>query len=312
MGQITVQDSWDRFFQHLQQVRLASPYTLRNYQQAFTCLTEVLSPEQPLNSFTIEVLDRFRDQLYQQVTRQGKSMSPRTQNMYHSALRSWLRFCLQRHWEVSLTPDQIELSRLTPSDVSGLTAEQLQALRETCPEKNPLLQDRNKAIVEMLFATGLRISELCSLDRSQVNLQTCEFSVLGKGRKRRTIFMTPQARDCLQAYLAQREDNYQPLFLNFSRGQSKASLDDGEAYRLTRVSVELMIRRRGRLAGITRPVTPHVLRHTFATTLLRKGADLRSVQELLGHSNVATTQIYTQVVRSDLRSVHQRCLAEND
>jgi len=173
--------------------------------------------------------------------------------------------------------------------------------------KNQLIASRDRAIVEMLFSTGLRISELCSLNLENLNLETREFTVIGKGRKVRTVYLTGAAVECLQVYLHHRDDNFSPLFIN-ARSRKDEFENKGESRRLTRTAIEIMVRDRGRKAGITKPVTPHKLRHTFATTLLRNGADLRSVQELLGHANIATTQIYTHFVNADLKKTHEKYL----
>jgi len=224
-----------------------------------------------------------------------------------SALRSFLRWATKREIaEVVLSPDKVELVKIEPSDVSGLTPEQMQRLREYT-EKNTLKDARDRAILEMLYSTGLRVSELQALNVRDIPLDLGEFSVMGKGKKRRMVYITGTAKQVLERYLRLREDNFLPLFINF-RATKNDIATQGETRRLSTVSIQAMIRKRARMCGIPKKVTPHVLRHTFATTLLRNGADLRSVQELLGHSNISTTQIYTHVVNADLRRVHTKFL----
>jgi len=206
-----------------------------------------------------------------------------------------------------LAPEKLELLKTLPSDVSGLSDEELERLRETNPAKNKTIALRDRTIVEMLFSTGLRISEMCALNRENLNLKTGEFSVLGKGNKIRNVYITPNCIRLLEAYLKEREDDFHPLFIN-AKERADQHLKNGESRRLSRTAIEIMIRDRGRKAGITKPVTPHKMRHTFATKLLRNGADIRSVQELLGHASIVTTQIYTHVANADLKNTHSKYL----
>ena len=228
--------------------------------------------------------------------------------MYLVPVRSFLKFAHKRDLaENLLSPEKIELVKLDPRNVAGISEEELDRLRNLRGKKDEKLASRDDAIIEMLFSTGLRISELVALNRDNVNLKSREFSVIGKGRKVRLVFITERATKLLERYLDLRTDNFYPLFLN-SKWRGNPLEKNGECRRLSRTSIEIMVRDRGRKAGITRPVTPHVLRHTFATTLLRKGADIRSVQEMLGHSNISTTQIYTHVANADLKKVHEKFL----
>ena len=225
--------------------------------------------------------------------------------------KEWKEFLVERADDPILAPDKIELLKLDPRDVSGLSLEELNRLRETNVAKSNFINARDKAITEMLFCTGLRISELCKLNRENVNLKIREFSVMGKGKKIRTVFLSPKAVVLLEKYLDLRNDNFSPLFVN-ARSRKDEMETNGESRRISRTAIEIMIRRRGRMAGITKPVTPHILRHTFATKLLRNGADLRSVQELLGHANIATTQIYTHFVNADLKKTHEKFLEADE
>ncbi len=301
-------DAIDRYLKHLRNVRNASPFTIRNYKRSLDLLTNAIGENADISKIDMHTIDDFRDQIFSLQTRKGETLSRRTQNIYLTPVRAFLKFCLLRELGTNiLSPDKIELLKLDPRDVQGLTFEELNRLREWNEKKNTLINARDRAIVEMLFSTGLRISELCKLNRENVNTKTREFSVLGKGKKIRTVYLTPSATELLQEYLNLREDNWPALFIN-ARERGDEFETRGESRRLTRTAIEIMIRDRGRKAGITKPVTPHVLRHTFATTLLRHGADLRSVQELLGHANIATTQIYTHFVNADLKKTHEKYL----
>jgi len=298
----------DRYLKNLRNIKNASPYTLRNYSKSLNLLVESLGEEADIQDITIDTIDQIRDLIFEKKTRDGSPIARSTQNIYLIPIRAFLKFCLQRDLAQNiLAPEKIELLKTDPRDVSGLRDEELERLRSLEGNKNRTIETRDRAMIEMLFSTGLRISELCNLNCEQVNLKTKEFTVLGKGKKIRTVFMTDRAANLLKEYLAQRDDNFQPLFIN-ARTRKDEFETKGESRRLSRTSVEIMVRNRGRRAGITKPVTPHVLRHTFATTLLRNGADLRSVQELLGHASISTTQIYTHVANADLKRVHQQYL----
>ncbi len=298
----------EKYLRHLKLYQNASEYTLRNYQKSLILLEESLPQNISLGEITLEKLDTFRDHIFEIKTRNGDPISRSTQNIYLIPVRSFLKYCIKQELDDPiLNPEKIDLPKNDPRDVSGLTLEELKRLREYNDSKNPLIAARDRAIVEILFSTGLRISELCALNREQVNLKTKEFNVLGKGKKYRSVFLTDLAINCLERYLDLREDVYPPLFIN-ARMRKDEFETNGESRRLSRTAIEIMIRDRGRKCGITKPVTPHKLRHTFATTLLKNGADLRSVQEMLGHSNIATTQIYTHVANADLKKTHQQYL----
>ena len=301
-----------KFIKYLKNIRNASPYTIRNYQKSLELLiSSVASPSMHIRDITLSVIDDFRDQIFaKKSNRNGQTISRATQNIYLVPIRSFLKFCSKRDLDTKvLSPEKIELIKGDPRDFSGISETQLQDLLNINYKKNNLLALRDKAITQMLFSTGLRVSELQKLNRENINLRTREFSIIGKGRKVRIIYLTPKATALLKEYLSLRTDNFCPLFLNANYSDKKNTTDlKGEYRRLSKTSIEIMIRERGLRAGITTTVTPHKLRHTFATTLLRKGADIRSVQELLGHSNISTTQIYTHVANSDLKKTHEKFL----
>lgn len=226
----------------------------------------------------------------------GGSMKRRTQNYYLIALRAFLKFLRKREIEC-ISPERIELAKLPERHLDLITAEELSRLiKAASDDDEKSLRDR--AILELLFSTGLRVSELCSLD-SDLDLTRDEFSVRGKGEKVRVVFLSPTAKEAVKKYMKARKDMGEALFVNNARGREK-----GE--RLTPRSIERIIKKYAIKAGITKKVTPHVLRHSFATDLLSNGADIRSVQQLLGHASINTTQIYTHVTDSHLREIHKK------
>ncbi len=304
-----LQNAVQRYLQNLEQVKNASENTIRNYSRALDLLMETVGENIDLEQITLEKIDDYRDKIFEKKSiRSGKRISRSTQNIYLIPIRTFLKFCHRRDLGKNLlSPEKIELVKNDPRDVAGITQEELERLRETDNSKNPQINLRNRAIIELLYSTGLRVSELKDLNIENVNLKLKEFSIVGKGKKVRVVFITEKAVEAVEQYLDTRTDVFKPLFLNTRGAQGEDDLS-GENRRLSRTSIEIMVRKRGILAGITRPVTPHVLRHTFATTLLRNGAELRSVQEMLGHSNIATTQIYTHVVNADLKKTHNKFL----
>jgi site-specific recombinase XerD len=235
-------------------------------------------------------------------TNTSDEMSKVTQNYHLIALRSFLRFCAKRGFD-TLTADKIELARTKRPQVTFLTPEELERLAAQA-KTDTLNGLRDRAIIELLFSSGLRVSELVGLDRDHINLKRREFMVRGKGQKDRPIFISTEAADWIGQYLEKRQDNAKPLFIRYS-GTKKVD-NSGNFQRLTARSIQRMVARYALLAGITKHVSPHTLRHSFATDLLMNGADLRSVQVMLGHSNIATTQIYTHVTDPHLKKVHEQ------
>jgi site-specific recombinase XerD len=218
------------------------------------------------------------------------------------ALRSFLKFCAKRDIP-ALSADKIELARTVRKQVTFLNEEELSRLFAQ-PDIGKLSGLRDRAILELLFSSGLRVSELVGLDKDHINLKRREFMVRGKGQKDRPIFISVEAAQWLQSYLDKRTDNVRPLFVRYS-GRKQVDLS-GNYYRLTARSVQRLVGRYARLAGITKHVSPHTMRHSFATDLLMNGSDIRAVQAMLGHSNISTTQIYTHVTDPHLKAVYER------
>ncbi len=224
-----------------------------------------------------------------------------TQNYHLIALRGFLKYLVKRKIP-SLPPEAIELAKTSARDIDMIDTDDLERLLHAPADtnKNPLLPLRDHALLELLFSTGLRVSELCALDRDSINLSKNEFSVRGKGGKIRVVFVSEGAKTALREYLDKRGDISPALFVSVPRGKITK-----EPTRLTSRSIQRMLQRYAIKAGIAKKVTPHTLRHLFATDLLVNGADIRSVQMMLGHANVATTQVYTHLTDKQLREVHE-------
>ena len=245
------------------------------------------------------------------------TMKKNTQNYHLIALRRFLKYLMKRGI-TALSPDRIELAKVGQRQLELISSGDLDKLlqaplrdkkgeRLASPDVAAL---RDKAILELFFSTGLRLAELCSLN-SDLDLEKDEFSIRGKGEKVRVVFLSDGAREAVRDYLAARKDMDEPLFVQFSRNKSKGDGDGkrgtrDESTRLTPRSIERMVKGYAIRAGISRKVTPHILRHSFATDLLENGADIRSVHVMLGHANIQTTQIYTHVTDRQLRDIHKK------
>ena len=237
-------------------------------------------------------------------------MKKKTQNFYLIALRSFLKFLTRRNI-TSLPSDHIELAKIGERQIDVISIEELKRLLDAPnKEKDPERRSRDKAILEMLFSTGLRVAELCSL-KNDLDTHLDEFSIRGKGGKVRVVFLSDEAKKAVREYLALRKDMSDALFVkikdeNFKGKNNKTSKDPEQSEGLTKRSIERVVKRYATIAGISKRVTPHVIRHVFATDLLSNGADIRSVQAMLGHANIGTTQIYTHVTDKHLRDIHKK------
>jgi integrase/recombinase XerD len=227
-----------------------------------------------------------------------ETLKKRTQNYYLIALRAFLKYLMKRDIP-SLAPDRIELAKVPERSLDLITPNELERIM-AAPQGESVKALRDRAILELLFSTGLRVSELASLPRD-LDMSRDEFSVRGKGEKVRVVFLSNEAKEAVKKYLAKRADLEDAMFINVGRNKN-----DNEDKRLTPRSIERLVKHYALKAGISKKVTPHVIRHSFATDLLQNGADLRSVQMLLGHANIATTQIYTHVTDSHLKEVHKQ------
>jgi site-specific recombinase XerD len=289
------------FLEYLEIEQNRSQKTIANYDHYLTRLAD-FAGDITIADITPELIRKWRLWLARLGTNTSDELQKSTSNYHLIALRGFLKFCAKRDIP-ALAVDKIELARTTRKQVTFLNEDELERLfAQPKLDKLPGLRDR--AILELLFSSGLRVSELVGLDRDHINLKRREFMVRGKGQKDRPIFISPEAAKWVDHYLQKREDGTKPLFVRYS-GTRKVDLS-GNFHRLTARSIQRMVARYALLAGITKHVSPHTLRHSFATDLLMNGADLRSVQAMLGHSNIATTQIYTHVTDPHLKSVHER------
>ena len=270
---------------------------------------KVLMPSQ----ITEQMVREFRITLNRSSGVSG-TMKKNTQNYHLIALRAFLKFLRKRDIE-SLNPERIELAKTSGRDLDLITSAELDRLMaapssaKASEGKDELAALRDRAILELLFSTGLRVSELCGLNQD-IDLSRDEFSVRGKGEKVRVVFLSPSAKKAVAEYIKRRGDMSEALFVSYGRvGIKKSaqgrSASGGDLPRITARSIERLVKQYAINAGITRKVTPHVIRHSFATDLLENGADLRSVQALLGHANIATTQVYTHVTDKHLKEIHK-------
>jgi len=258
------------------------------------------------NDLDQELIRKYRLNLNRRVSNKSHENFKRsTQKTFLVALRAFLKYLIVEEKLEVVAPDQILLGKDEARVPKVLNKDQLKRLFEV-QDLNKKSGIRDRAILELLFSTGLRVSELVALDRDDINLESGEFTVIGKGRKVRTVYLSDSATRWIKRYLATRRDEFTPLFLRYSGKKMEEGDVDGESLRLTVRSVQRLVKKYILRAGIAVDATPHTLRHTFATDLLYEGADIRSVQELLGHSNVSTTQIYTHVTNQRLRDVHKK------
>lgn len=316
--EIYVIDLIQDFLEHLEIERGRSLNTIRNYElylnRFYELSGEDLDHEMHPEDINQEMLRKFRLRLNRAEDAHGKRLTPQTQAYYLIALRGFLKYLAKRNIK-SLDPVLIDLPKTHRPEVSFLQLDEVQrlvdAVEDPKNETNDETRLRDRAIIELLFSGGLRVSELCSLNKTDINLERREFMVRGKGSKDRPIFITESAANHIKDYLSARSDNLPALFLNNSRNTGVAETT-GDYRRLTPRSIQRIIEKYTKLAGITKHVTPHTLRHSFATDLLINGADIRSVQSLLGHSNISTTQIYTHVTDAHLREIHEKFHSDTD
>jgi site-specific recombinase XerD len=290
------------FLEYLEIEQNRSQKTIQNYDHYLTRLLDFAGNDLVVKDIDAELLRKWRLWLNRLGTNTSDELQKNTQNYHLIALRSFLKYCAKRDIP-AMTSDKIELAKTVRKQVTFLNPDELQRLFDG-PNTATLAGLRDKAILELLFSSGLRVSELVGLDKDHINLKRREFTVRGKGQKDRPIFISDSAADCITAYIERRQDNAKPLFVRYS-GNKQINLD-GNFYRLTARSVQRLVARYALMAGITKHVSPHTMRHSFATDLLMNGADLRSVQAMLGHSNIATTQIYTHVTDPHLKEIHSK------
>jgi len=299
------------FLEYLVIEKSRSPLTIRQYKhylgRFYSWAKENYSTITP-EDINKELVRNYRLYLARLRDRNGKQLTRVTQTYHIIALRAFLRYLLVQRDIPTLSPDKIELPKQSTRSVSFLSSEQLERLLNS-PKISNKIGLRDKAILEMLFSTGLRVSELTSLNRDRMDLERREFSVRGKGDKPRVVFLSDTAAHWLERYLQTRQDQFKPLFIRYSGTPDNKK--DGEKMRLTARSIQRIVEKYAKRCGLPIEVTPHTLRHSFATDLLIGGADLRSVQEMLGHESIRTTQVYTHVTNKHLKEVHETFHSRN-
>lgn len=290
------------FLEYLEIEKGRSQKTVENYAhylRRFLLWANISKPEQ----ITPELVRKYRLYLNRFASDKGKQLKKITQNYHAIALRNFLKY-LSRRDVKSMAAEKIEVGKNPSHEIEFLDADEIERVLK-CADGKDFKSLRDRSILELLFSAGLRVSELTNLNRDQINLDRQEFSVKGKGDKFRIVFISASAKNFLQKYLDKRSDLDQALFIHVSRkkiiGRSKE-----ENKRLTPRSVQRIVKFYAAKAGVVKNVHPHTLRHSFATDLLSNGADIRSVQMMLGHSSITTTQIYTHVTNRQLKEVHKK------
>lgn len=289
------------FLEYLEVEQNRSQKTAENYHLYLMRLVD-FAGDIEVHKIDDELLRKWRLWLARLKDEAGNELSKITQSYHLIALRSFLKFCGKRGI-TTLTADKVELPRVKRKQVAFLNESELKSLFGAIDGAEQA-GARDRAIVALLYSSGLRVSELTALDRNHVNLERREFMVRGKGQKDRVVFIDQVAADLINAYLAKRTDSLPALFIRY--GGHETVDNSGDFKRLTPRSIQRIVKHYAKLAGIVKKVSPHTLRHSFATDLLMNGADLRSVQSMLGHSNISTTQIYTHVTDQHLKDVHNK------
>lgn len=296
-------ERWKReFLEYIEIEKGRSLKTVENYNHYLSRFFEFSKISSP-KDITEEKVREFRLSLNRQDGRkvkgqQSATMKKNTQNYYLIALRSFLKYLLKKN-VTSLRPDTIELAKTAGRQIDPVSSSELERLL-SAPNGSTVADLRDKALLELFFSTGLRLAELCSLNRD-LDLSKDEFSIRGKGEKVRVVFLSEQAKNAIKGYLSKRDDMEEAMFVQLSK--NKTSDKD---LRLTPRSIQRIVKKYAIKAGISKNVTPHMLRHSFATDLLQNGADIRSVQMMLGHANIATTQVYTHVTDRQLQEIHKK------
>jgi len=298
-----------RFLEYSELDRNLSLKTVKMYGYYLLFFQSWLLKTNKSEDFKVEDVDdniirNFRLYLSHQYKNKFKGeLKRQTQNYFLVALRSFFRYLIKQKVN-TISPEMIELGKQREREIKFLDQTKLNNLFKAV-DTSDVMGIRDRAILETLFSTGLRVSEMVALNREHVNIESGEFGVIGKGGKARVVFLTKKAKEWLRKYFSLRNDPYKPLFIRYSGPNSEEDLSD-EKKRLSVRSVERMIEKYRKKAGILFRIGPHMLRHSYATDLLQQGADIRSVQEMLGHKNISTTQIYTHVTNTRLREVHEK------
>lgn len=295
------------FFEYLQVERNVSPLTIRNYHHYLNRFSKWLADSSPtivdLTEINSDTVRRYRVFLTRVTDVHGLPLKRITQNYHLIALRAFLRYLVKKDIK-TIAPEKIDLGKAESRSLKFLNRDQLAKLMNQ-PDTSTAQGLRDRAILEFLFSTGMRISELVKLNRDQIDLNSREIGIIGKGSRPRVVYISDSAADWIKQYLRYREDKYKPLFVRYSG--KKVALGQGEeGIRLSARSIQRAVEKYVKSAKLPIKITPHGIRHSFATDLLAAGADLRAIQEMLGHKNISTTQIYTHVTNPQLKEIHQK------
>lgn len=295
----------EKFLNWLEVIKNKSPKTVEQYQRHLKKFQEYidikLKKELKIEDIDLDIAEWFRSYIYKSAK---NSISVKTANAYMITLRSFLKY-LEKTWQKTLSATAIDLIKAETRRVEFLTEDELEKLFQM-PNVATITGKRDIAIMECIYSTGLRISELTNLNREDINLDTKEFAVRGKWRKLRVVYLTDNATKLIKEYLQARQDTYAPLFIRHNFKNENISALDDESLRLSRFFITTTIKSYALKANILKDISAHTLRHSFATTLLGKWADLRSIQEMLWHASITTTQVYTHVTNAKLKEVHKR------
>jgi site-specific recombinase XerD len=278
-----------------------SPLTVKNYDHQLRDFESAATVDSP-SKIDKQTIRQYKQHLHRFQTPHGQLLTVRTKNHRLTVLRAFLRYLIQEEELDVYPPDRVTRFKEDPRQVKVLFSDQMHRLLDA-PDTKTLRGKRDLSILQTFFSTGMRLSELTSLDRKDMNFKTREISVRGKRGKVRVVFLSDAAVEALKDYLAKREDNHAPLFIRVMKDMPDI---EPEKFRLSVRSIQNIVKKYALIAGIVTDPSPHTLRHSFATDLLRNGADLRSVQEMLGHKDLSTTQIYTHVTNPQLKEIHKK------
>ncbi len=324
MAQESLQTYLRQFLEHLEIEKNRSPKTIENYDFYVRRFLDWYGAKKHPSSITGEDVRKFRLWLNRLVDVHGEPLKKNTQNYHLIALRSFFKYLSKRD-VTTLAPEKIELMKMPDREVSFLEGSDLMRLLEAplahlnissskkgAASTAKIIALRDKAFLELLFSAGLRVSEIVKLKIEDINIKKDEFTIVGKGRKSRIVFLSEPARVHLKNYLQSRKDMNPHLFVSHDKRTGTTTVKivsgkmEGAGEPITPRTAQRMIQKYAKLAGITKSVTPHTLRHSYATDLLQNGADIRSVQTMLGHSSITTTQIYTHITDKGLRTIHKK------
>ena len=303
-----LKDAHLKFLNYLEVIKNKSEKTVEQYDRHLNKFSQFITAKQNLDlhtfkveDITLEITEDFREYLH--ISKEVK-ISIKTANAYMITLRSFLKF-LEKKWIRSLSATAIDLIKTDPRQVEFLTEDELERLF-AAPDTKTIIWTRDLAIMQMIYSTGLRISELTNLNISDVDLKRKEFAIRGKWRKVRVVYLTEHSTECIRNYLEKRNDHFSPIFIRHNVKNNSIKGLDNESMRLSRFFITTMIKKQALKGYIIKDISAHTLRHSFATTLLDAWADLRSIQEMLGHSSITTTQVYTHVTNKKLKDIHSK------